>query len=280
MPIDEILSNVPFEFGIGLHLDGDPVLQPFRADAFARERGLGFRQRHAATDDAIMLRRVDQHRAPAAADVEQRLAGLQAQLAADVVELVELRLVDVVGEILEVSAAVDHPLVEEEPVELVRNVVVMGDRLLVRAADERIAAGEALDGRIAAAREERARECRAALSTSGSGEAWPSISPAGARSTMSNSEPFSTSIAFETQSSTSVVKTGRRMTRPTMPRSWMTSTGPSGRTDALAVPQPHREARLQLLDHRPDDPARPLCAVHTVHPVAAMMSARFSRQAA
>ena len=50
-----------------------------------------------------------------------------------------LGLVDVVGEIREVAAAVDHALVEEEPVEGIGNVVVMLDRSLVRAADERVA---------------------------------------------------------------------------------------------------------------------------------------------
>ena len=136
------LVEAAVELGIGFHLDGDAVLQPFCADAFAGQLGLRFRQRHAMADDAVVLRRIDQHRAPAAADVEQAFARLQPQLAADMVELVGLRLVDAVGEIREVAAAVDHALVEEEPVEIVRNVVVMLDRLLARTADEGIAAGK------------------------------------------------------------------------------------------------------------------------------------------
>ena len=47
------------------------------------------------------------------------------------VELVDLRLVDAIGEIPEIAAAVDHALVEEEPVECIRDVVVMLDRFLV-----------------------------------------------------------------------------------------------------------------------------------------------------
>ena len=43
-----------------------------------------------------MLRGMDQQRAPAAADVEQAVAGLEPQLAADHLELVDLRLVDIV----------------------------------------------------------------------------------------------------------------------------------------------------------------------------------------
>ena len=105
------------------------VLQPFGADALAGQRGLLLRQRDAMADDAIVLGGMDQHRAPAAADVEQPVARLQPELAADMVELVCLRLVDAIGEIREVAAAVDHALVEEEPVEGVRNIVVMLDRL-------------------------------------------------------------------------------------------------------------------------------------------------------
>ena len=34
---------------------------------------------------------------------------------------------------------------------------------------------------------------------------------------------------------------------------------------AALVPQPHREVRLQFVDHCPDDPGCPVCAVHPLH---------------
>jgi hypothetical protein len=65
--------------------------------------------------------------APAAADVQQPLAGLQAQLAADVVQLALLRGVQVVVGRLEVGARIDHAPVEPQRVEVVRDVVMVGD---------------------------------------------------------------------------------------------------------------------------------------------------------
>ncbi len=61
----------------------------------------------------------------------KRLAGLEAQLPADHVELVALGAIDVAMLLGEVAAGVDHLLVEEEPVEIVRDVVVIGDIGLV-----------------------------------------------------------------------------------------------------------------------------------------------------
>ena len=269
---------MPLQFGIGLHLDGDLVLEPFRADALAGERSLGFGQRYAVADDAVMLGRVDQHGAPAAADVEQRLAGLQAQLAADMVELVELRLVDPVREILEVAAAVDHALVEEEPVEVVRNIVVVGDRLLVGAADERVAPGKALDAGIAAAGEgERGKvaqqfqlgkmaqlrlqfslraafddvEQRAVLDIDGLGN--PEFDQRREDGTPEHAADYAAVVDDEH--------------------------GSVGRADALAVPQPHREAGLQLLDHGPDESWLPCPSCPFTRPakISRMMAARLRR---
>ena len=82
--------------------------------------------------DAVMLRGMADQRAPAAADVEQAIAGLQPQLAADHVELVALRAGEIVVPVrLKVGAGIDHLRIEEEPVEGVRDVVVIGDVRLV-----------------------------------------------------------------------------------------------------------------------------------------------------
>ena len=69
--------------------------------------------------------------APAAADVEEPFARLQAQLAADHLQLVALRLRDVVVPVGVVGAGVDHLRIEKERVEVVRQVVVELDVVLV-----------------------------------------------------------------------------------------------------------------------------------------------------
>ena len=110
------------------HLVGEAA----RGDLFARQRRLLHRESDAQSLNAIMLRRMADQRAPAAADVQMPRARLEAQFAADHVELVELGLVDVIMEIGGViGAGIDHLLVEEELIEGVRHVVVMGDILLV-----------------------------------------------------------------------------------------------------------------------------------------------------
>jgi hypothetical protein len=70
---------------------------------------------------------VDDEPTPATTDVQQALTGLQPQLAADVVELALLGTVQILLWRGEVSAGIDHPLVQPQRVELARNVVVVGD---------------------------------------------------------------------------------------------------------------------------------------------------------
>ncbi len=74
--------------------------------------------------DVVLLDRPAHRGAPAAADVEQRHPGLQAQLAQRQVDLGELRLVQCQIIALEVGAAVRLRRVEEEPVEVVGEVVM------------------------------------------------------------------------------------------------------------------------------------------------------------
>ena len=86
---------------------------------------------------AVVLGRVQDQRTPAAAHVEQPHARLQAELAADQLQLVPLGLGDavavpVVGRVgPEVGAGVGHVVVEQGRVELVALVVVVADRVAV-----------------------------------------------------------------------------------------------------------------------------------------------------
>ena len=93
-----------------------------------RVLGLVRRQRDADRLHAVVARRVHDHAAPSAADVEQAHAGAQAELAADQVVLRGLRLLE--GGVLgrPHRARVRHRGPEHHSVELVRDVVVVRDR--------------------------------------------------------------------------------------------------------------------------------------------------------
>ena len=70
---------------------------------------------------------MDREPTPARADLEQVVAGLQIQLPAQAIELCELRLFQGSVVPIEERARVHHGLVEEEPEEVVREVVVVRD---------------------------------------------------------------------------------------------------------------------------------------------------------
>ena len=70
------------------------VVEALALDRLLRPGGLLARQRDADDLDAVVPRGVPDHPAPAAADVEQPHARLQAELAADQVVLRELRLLE------------------------------------------------------------------------------------------------------------------------------------------------------------------------------------------
>ena len=70
------------------------VVEPLLLDLLLRPLGLLPRQGHAERADAVLPGGVADHAAPAAADVEQSLAGLEVELAGDQVVLRELRLLE------------------------------------------------------------------------------------------------------------------------------------------------------------------------------------------
>ena len=128
---DLVEAGVRGQVTIVAVLDRAAPLEPFPADALGRVVGLRLRQGHAVGAHAVVLRRPDRQAAPAAPDVEQGLAGLELELAADQIELVPLGLLELAVGVAIVRAGVDHQRIEEERVELVGDVVVMGDRLRV-----------------------------------------------------------------------------------------------------------------------------------------------------
>ena len=94
---------------------GDPSL----LGSPARDLQLLFRQRDSGDVDSGDLVQIDRRPAPAAADVEHPLAGLQVQLGGDMRLLVGLGLLQAVSGIGEVSAAILPVVVEEELVQFV-----------------------------------------------------------------------------------------------------------------------------------------------------------------
>ena len=76
---------------------------------------------------AVVAGGVERHAAPAAADVEQPHARLEAELAADQLVLVGLGLLERVGRVVEHGARVGHARAQHHPVEVVGDVVVVAD---------------------------------------------------------------------------------------------------------------------------------------------------------
>jgi len=104
-------------------------------------------QRHAGHPDSVVLGGVDGQRTPAAAHIEQPLARLEAELAADQLELGALRIGQRGGARGPAGAGIGHAGVQDELVERGGQVVAAGDHGLVAgpavqaAADAELAAG-------------------------------------------------------------------------------------------------------------------------------------------
>ena len=148
------------DVAVVLQADLDAVAEARGRDRVARVVHLALRQRHADGLHAEVLGGVHRHAAPAAADVEEPHAGPQAELAADQVVLRALRVGQRRLRRGEVGARVGHRLAEEEAVEVVGDVVVVGDRLGVAGARVAGAAQARLLGRRLERRAERARGAR------------------------------------------------------------------------------------------------------------------------
>ena len=108
------------------------LVEPLLRDPVGAELRLPRRQRHTGGVRAVVLRHVRHQGAPATADVEQPLAGLELDLLRDDLELPPLRVLEGVRRALEEGGRVDHDVAEEGVEEVVPPVVVAGDRLPVR----------------------------------------------------------------------------------------------------------------------------------------------------
>ena len=109
----DLVERLLVELAIVEHAHLDAVAEPGGGDALARELRLRLRERHAERAHAVVSRRVQDERSPAAADVEHPLAGLEAELAADQLELALLRAFERVRLAREVRARVDEARPEQ-----------------------------------------------------------------------------------------------------------------------------------------------------------------------
>ena len=105
------------------------VVEPLALDRLLRPQRLLLGQRDAERPHAVLAGGVAHHAAPAAADVEQPLAGLETELARDQVVLERLRLLQRRVGARVARAGVGHRRPEHELVEPVGDVVVVVDRL-------------------------------------------------------------------------------------------------------------------------------------------------------
>ena len=129
MPIELIASNGPScDVAVVLEPDLDLTGEPGLGDPLLGQLGLAPRHGDADRPHAVVPRRVHHHPAPAAPDVEQSHARLERELAADQLVLRLLRgLEPDVGRVPH-RARVRHRRAEHDPVEVVRDVVVVRDR--------------------------------------------------------------------------------------------------------------------------------------------------------
>src|SRR5712691_2650572 len=126
---DLVVAGARRQVAVVTVLDEAAPLETFALDARGGPVGLRLRQRHPVRRDAVVLRGPDGEAAPAAADVEKRLPRLEPELAADEIDLVLLRLLELAVGVAVVGARVEHERVEEQGVEIVRHVVVVRNGL-------------------------------------------------------------------------------------------------------------------------------------------------------
>ncbi len=130
---------------------GDPELGQIPDSGFScalgRQLGLGRRERNPENLRAVLAGGVDAEAAPAAADVEHPLAGLQLELGADQIEFGALGVLQCLDALLPEGTAVGHRLVQEQREELVADVVVVAHRLRIPALAVARAARPQLGGR-------------------------------------------------------------------------------------------------------------------------------------
>ena len=121
---------------VGLHFvqiavvaqqDLTAILQAAALDLLAGVLELLARQGDASGARAIVLRCAPDQRAPAAANIQKALTRRQPQLAQNVIEFLRLRDFQCIVRVSKIGTGVHHLGVQEQGVEVVRNIVVVLD---------------------------------------------------------------------------------------------------------------------------------------------------------
>ena len=118
---------MPVEIAVVLAQHLDAVAETRRRDPLARQAPLLARDRGGRDAAAEAPCSVQRQAAPAAADFEQVVRRLELELSADEIEPRELGFVQRLPRMLERRGRIHHRLVEEQPEEIVAEVVVRGD---------------------------------------------------------------------------------------------------------------------------------------------------------
>ncbi|MNM74089.1 hypothetical protein D3C81_858390 [compost metagenome] len=118
------------QVAVVLEQQRDAILQTQLFDALRGKRVLLFRQGRGGHAAAIMLRGIQRHAAPAGADLQQMVAGLQRELLTDPLQFVQLCLFEAVFRGQELRRRIHHGRVEKLLEQIVAKVVVRGDVLL------------------------------------------------------------------------------------------------------------------------------------------------------
>src|SRR5690606_5814433 len=244
--------------------DGHPILEAQTRDPGLRVIVLRLRQGHAVGANAIVLRRMAQERAPAAADVEEGLARTQPQLAADQVELVPLRLLERVGPVAEVRARIDHLAVEKQRVEGVADIVVKLNEVLVLAASAapgRVAAPELVaDRRRAVARQYQGQRVAPGEPFAQIGKPDPGFLTAPARRVAERDQialdlEVALDITAKQVTERGPTEQGAEHARSGNGDAW-SARGVAAERDGGADPQPHRDRGIDALREMLEDAAR------------------------
>src|SRR2546425_9631413 len=119
------------DIAVVFQADFAAVPEALLPDPLRNELVLVAAERNAGRAGAVFFRRAQDERAPAASDVEKPLAGAEHELVEDVVEFLLLGRVQGIGLAAEIGAGIHHVPIQPQRIEVVRDVVVVPDRVAV-----------------------------------------------------------------------------------------------------------------------------------------------------
>jgi hypothetical protein len=131
LDLRNLVERAVIDLAVVAKFDADAVRQTEFADALSKVFELPLGERHAVRPNAVALGCMKDQRPPPTSDIVQAFARCQSEASANHVELRPLRVLKAHVRAREVGAGIHHALVQEERVEVIRNVVVELDECLV-----------------------------------------------------------------------------------------------------------------------------------------------------